>query len=64
MRARETDVASDAFGDDVDKLKPIIDDPEQSDTASVDNALELLLQGGQDLPTRSGCSSRRPGAAN
>ncbi|WP_436909311.1 glutamate synthase large subunit [Halosimplex marinum] len=49
MRARETDLDSDAF-DDVDKLKPIIDDPEQSDTASVDNALELLMLEGRDLP--------------
>jgi len=49
MRARETDLDSDAF-DDVDALKPIIDDPEQSDTASVDNALELLMLEGRDLP--------------
>ncbi|MFB6142013.1 MAG: glutamate synthase subunit alpha, partial [Halorientalis sp.] len=49
MRARETDIESDAFAD-VDKLKPVIDDPEQSDTASVDNALELLLADGRDLP--------------
>ncbi|QPV63418.1 glutamate synthase large subunit [Halosimplex litoreum] len=49
MRARETDLDSRAF-DDVDKLKPIIDDPEQSDTASVDNALELLMLEGRDLP--------------
>jgi len=50
MRARETDLESAAFGDDIDKLTPIIDDPEQSDTASVDNALELLLKEGRDLP--------------
>jgi len=49
MRARETDLDSDAFAD-MDKLNPIIDDPEQSDTASVDNALELLLLEGRDLP--------------
>ncbi|MEF8881386.1 MAG: glutamate synthase large subunit [Halapricum sp.] len=49
MRARETDLASDAF-DDIEKLRPIIDDPDQSDTASVDNALELLLESGRDLP--------------
>ncbi|PSP84185.1 glutamate synthase large subunit [Halobacteriales archaeon QS_1_68_17] len=48
MRARETDLESDAF-EDVDKLKPIIDDPEQSDTASVDNALELLIEDGREL---------------
>ncbi|WP_146417470.1 glutamate synthase large subunit [Haloarcula hispanica] len=50
MRARETDIQSDEFEGDLEKIKPIIDDPEQSDTASVDNALELLLQGGRDLP--------------
>jgi glutamate synthase (ferredoxin) len=50
MRARETDLAHEAFGDDVDRVTPIIDDPDQSDTASVDNALELLMQGGRDLP--------------
>jgi glutamate synthase (NADPH/NADH) large chain len=50
MRARETDLAHPAFGDDIDTLKPIINDPNQSDTASVDNALELLVQGGRDLP--------------
>ncbi|WP_324756713.1 glutamate synthase large subunit [Haloarcula montana] len=50
MRARETDIASDTFEGDLETIKPIIDDPEQSDTASVDNALELLLQGGRDLP--------------
>jgi glutamate synthase (NADPH/NADH) large chain len=48
MRARETDLATDAF--DVDDVRPIIDDPDQSDTASIDNTLELLLQSGRDLP--------------
>ena len=50
MRARETDLESEVFGDDLDRIKPIIDDPDQSDTASVDNAVELLLQSGRDLP--------------
>ena len=68
MRARETDIEHEAFGQDgeersssggasgespradIEKVKPIIDDPDQSDTASVDNALELLMQGGRDLP--------------
>jgi len=36
--------------EDIETVKPIIDDPEQSDTASVDNALELLMEGGRDLP--------------
>jgi len=48
MRARETDLATDAF--DTEKVTPIIDDPDQSDTASVDNALELLMMEGRDLP--------------
>ncbi len=50
MRARENDLVDEDFGDDLDALKPIINDPEQSDTASVDNALELLLESGRDLP--------------
>ncbi|MFB6087340.1 MAG: glutamate synthase central domain-containing protein, partial [Haloarculaceae archaeon] len=50
MRARETDLEHPDFGDDIETLKPIINDPNQSDTASVDNALELLLQGGRSLP--------------
>ncbi len=50
MRARETDLADADYGDDIEKIKPIIDDPEQSDTASVDNGLELLLEAGRDLP--------------
>jgi len=48
MRARETDLETDAF--DTEKVTPIIDDPDQSDTASVDNALELLMMEGRDLP--------------
>ncbi len=55
MRARETDLSADGFADhysdeEMEKLMPIIDDPEQSDTASVDNGLELLMEGGRDLP--------------
>ncbi|SDQ38847.1 glutamate synthase large subunit [Natronobacterium texcoconense] len=48
MRARETDIESDVL-EDLEAIKPIIDDPDQSDTASVDNALELLMQDGRDL---------------
>ena len=50
MRARETDISQPDFGDDIGKITPIIDDPDQSDTASVDNAMELLMLGGRDLP--------------
>ncbi|RQG98691.1 glutamate synthase large subunit [Natrarchaeobius oligotrophus] len=48
MRARETDLESDVI-DDLDAVKPVINDPDQSDTASVDNALELLMHDGRDL---------------
>ena len=51
MRAREADLRAEGFTDDeLDAVLPVIDDPEQSDTASVDNALELLLQTGRSLP--------------
>src|SRR6056297_3233211 len=50
MRARENDLDHPAFGAELDTIKPVIDDPNQSDTASVDNAVELLLQTDRDLP--------------
>ncbi|GAB7010491.1 glutamate synthase large subunit [Halorubrum trueperi] len=50
MRARENDLNHPSFGAELDTIKPVIDDPNQSDTASVDNAVELLLQAGRDLP--------------
>ncbi|RRJ27869.1 glutamate synthase large subunit, partial [Halocatena pleomorpha] len=67
MRARENDLAHEAFSEErrsadtvsgdsdepqtkLDALKPVINDAEQSDTASVDNALELLMKTGRDLP--------------
>lgn len=55
MRARENDLATGSgdgveSGIDLDALKQIINDNEQSDTASVDNALELLMKTGRDLP--------------
>ncbi|MFB6126785.1 MAG: glutamate synthase large subunit [Halolamina sp.] len=50
MRARENDLAHEAFGeDDVDTLTPITR-PEGSDTASVDHVLELLVRTGRSLP--------------
>ncbi|MFB6159947.1 MAG: glutamate synthase central domain-containing protein, partial [Haloferacaceae archaeon] len=48
MRARETDLEHPAL--DVETITPVIDDPNQSDTASLDNALELLMEGGRSLP--------------
>jgi Glutamate synthase domain 1 len=50
MRARENDLEHPAFGAELETVLPVIDDPNQSDTASVDNAVELLLQTGRDLP--------------
>ena len=50
MTAREGMFASEALGDDLEKLLPIITKDVQSDTASFDNALELLLATGRSLP--------------
>ncbi len=49
MTARESMFESPELGDDVKKLLPVIT-PGQSDTASFDNALELLLASGRSLP--------------
>ncbi len=49
MAARQAMFSSPLFGDDMQKLFPIIR-PGQSDTACLDNALELLLATGRSLP--------------
>ena len=49
MTARESIMKSDLFGDDLEKLFPIIE-PEKSDSASFDNALEFLVLTGKSLP--------------
>src|SRR5215472_11888526 len=49
MHARQSILQSDLFGDDLKKLFPIIQ-PGGSDSASFDNALELLVQSGRSLP--------------
>ena len=49
MAARQSMFASPLLGDDMAKLLPIIA-PGQSDTATLDNALELLLASGRSLP--------------
>ena len=49
MRAREADLASELFGEDIEKLKPILVEG-GSDSAIVDNGLELLVAGGRSLP--------------
>ena len=49
MTARESMFSSPSLGEDVKKLVPIVT-PGQSDTATLDNALELLLASGRSLP--------------
>ncbi|MFC4561373.1 glutamate synthase large subunit [Nocardiopsis mangrovi] len=49
MRAREATLASDLLPGDLTRIFPIID-AEDSDTASLDAALELLHLGGRSLP--------------
>ncbi|MFO0842574.1 MAG: glutamate synthase large subunit [Gemmataceae bacterium] len=49
MKARESLLQSDLFGDDVKKIFPVIDES-GSDSAMFDNALELLVLGGRSLP--------------
>jgi len=49
MRARESQLASELFGDDLEKIMPIVR-PGGSDSATFDNVLELLMLGGRSLP--------------
>ncbi len=49
MRARSATLSSDVYGDDLKKLFPIVTET-GSDSATLDNALEFLLQGGRSLP--------------
>ncbi|MEP6942061.1 MAG: glutamate synthase large subunit [Betaproteobacteria bacterium] len=48
IRARQQAISSSVLGDDLDKVWPLIYDG-QSDSASFDNCLELLLMGGYSL---------------
>jgi glutamate synthase domain-containing protein 2/glutamate synthase domain-containing protein 1/glutamate synthase domain-containing protein 3 len=48
MRAREPVLSSELLGNDMSKLMPVID-PDGSDSACLDNALELLTTGGRSL---------------
>ncbi|MBX6765158.1 MAG: glutamate synthase subunit alpha, partial [Rubrobacteraceae bacterium] len=45
MRARESRLRSELFGEDLEKISPVIK-PDQSDSASFDNVLELLYLAG------------------
>ncbi len=49
MSARESAFASDEFGEDIKKILPVIE-PGKSDSASFDNALEMLNFTGRSLP--------------
>jgi glutamate synthase domain-containing protein 2/glutamate synthase domain-containing protein 1/glutamate synthase domain-containing protein 3 len=49
MHAREADLASDLFGADLEKLRPVIVEG-GSDSAMFDNVLELLVATGRSLP--------------
>ncbi|TVQ36902.1 MAG: glutamate synthase large subunit [Spirochaetaceae bacterium] len=49
MRAREGVLASNLFGDDLQRIFPVIE-PDCSDSGNFDNVLELLLMAGRELP--------------
>ena len=49
MRARESQLSSELFGLDLQKVMPIVR-PGGSDSATFDNVLELLMLGGRSLP--------------
>ena len=51
MRARESQLASELFGDDLRKVLPVVR-AGGSDTANFDNVLELLVLAGRSLPAR------------
>src|SRR6478672_10323724 len=49
MQARESQLASELFGEDLQKVLPVVR-PGGSDSATFDNVLELLLLAGRSLP--------------
>jgi glutamate synthase domain-containing protein 2/glutamate synthase domain-containing protein 3 len=49
MKAREAFMRSPLFGDDLEKIKPVLIE-DASDSAILDNALELLVMAGRSLP--------------
>ncbi len=48
MRARESELRSELFGDDLEKILPVVT-AGNSDSATFDNVLELLMLGGRSL---------------
>jgi glutamate synthase (NADPH/NADH) large chain len=49
MACHEPRMAVDAFAETMDELKPVVQ-PGNSDSASLDNVMELLIRAGRDLP--------------
>ncbi len=49
MRARESELRSELFGEDLEKILPVVS-AGNSDSATFDNVLELLMLGGRSLP--------------
>ncbi|HWD68893.1 MAG TPA: glutamate synthase large subunit [Solirubrobacteraceae bacterium] len=49
MRARESQLSSELFGDDLARVMPVIQ-PDVSDSATLDNVLELLVLSGRSIP--------------
>ncbi|HTW42329.1 MAG TPA: glutamate synthase large subunit [Solirubrobacteraceae bacterium] len=49
MRARESELRSELFGEDLPKILPVVT-PGNSDSATFDNVLELLMLAGRSLP--------------
>jgi glutamate synthase domain-containing protein 2/glutamate synthase domain-containing protein 1/glutamate synthase domain-containing protein 3 len=49
MRARESELRSELFGEDLRKILPVVT-PGNSDSATFDNVLELLMLAGRSLP--------------
>jgi glutamate synthase (NADPH/NADH) large chain/glutamate synthase (ferredoxin) len=49
MRARESELASELFGEDLAKILPVVR-PGNSDSATFDNVLEMLMLAGRSLP--------------
>ncbi|MCF6149033.1 MAG: glutamate synthase large subunit [Candidatus Kuenenia sp.] len=49
MKAREKNLKSDLFGDDIEKIKPVIQNEYGSDSSIFDNVFELLVNAGRSL---------------
>jgi glutamate synthase domain-containing protein 2/glutamate synthase domain-containing protein 1/glutamate synthase domain-containing protein 3 len=49
MRARESELRSELFGEDLEKILPVVS-AGNSDSATFDNVIELLMLGGRSLP--------------